>query len=118
MWKVEIESPKVDVKNGTSAKSGKPYSIREQVGWIYAFDNEGKPFKHAQQTRLTLPDDQPAPYPVGVYVVHPASIYIDRWGQASIKARLMPLADFQNWLRSVFLPSIGSASATPPARVA
>lgn len=113
MWKVEVESPKIETKNGTSAKTGRTYSIREQEAWLYAYDGEGKLYKHAQRIKLTLPDDQPAAYVPGQYYVHPGSVYVDKYSQASIKTRLMSLTDFQAWLRTSFLPSVtGSASVT------
>lgn len=85
--KVQIETTVVDAKNGTSAKTGKPYSIREQEGWAYTYDREGKPHPHPQKIRLTLDDDQ-RPYEVGTYTLDPASIYVDRFGQIAIRAKL------------------------------
>lgn len=87
MLKIQVETMVVDAKNGTSAKTGKPYSIREQEAWMYGFDREGKPHPHPQRIRLTLDDDQ-QPYPVGTYQLDPSSIYVDRFNQIAIRARL------------------------------
>lgn len=88
MLKVTVETTVVDVKNGTSAKTGKPYSIREQEAWIFAYGKDGKPYPHPQKFKVTLDDDQPEPYPLGQYIIDPASLYIDRFGQLAIRARL------------------------------
>lgn len=88
MLKVTVETQVVDVKSGTSAKTGKPYSIREQEAWVQTYGKDGKPYPHPQKFKLTLDDDQPEPYPLGAYIVDPSSIYIDRFGQLSIRARL------------------------------
>lgn len=91
MLKIQVETMIVDAKNGTSAKTGKPYSIREQEAWMFGFDREGKPHPHPQRIRLTLDDDQ-QPYPVGTYQLDPASIYVDRFNQIAIRARLRSVA--------------------------
>lgn len=91
MLKIQVETMVVDAKNGTSAKTGKPYSIREQEAWMYGFDREGKPHPHPQRIRLTLDDDQ-QPYPVGTYQLDPSSIYVDRFNQIAIRARLRSVA--------------------------
>lgn len=87
MLKIQVEALMVEAKNGTSAKTGKPYSIREQEAWAYTFDRDGKPHPHPQRIRLTLDDDQ-KPYEVGTYQLDAASIYVDRFGQIAIRARL------------------------------
>jgi len=91
MLKIQVETMMVDAKNGTSAKTGKPYSIREQEAWMYGFDREGKQHPHPQRIRLTLDDDQ-QPYPVGTYQLDPSSIYVDRFNQIAIRARLRAVA--------------------------
>lgn len=102
MWKVEVEKAVIAVKSGTSARTQKPYQIREQEAWLYAFDENGQPYKHAQKISIMVPDAQANPYPVGLYFVHPGSVYVDKWGQASLKVRLMQAADFQAWVRTAF----------------
>lgn len=87
MLKIQVETTMVDAKNGTSAKTGKPYSIREQEAWMFGYDREGKPHPHPQRIRLTLDDDQ-QPYQLGTYQLDPSSIYVDRFNQIAIRARL------------------------------
>lgn len=88
MLRVQVETTIIDTKNGTSARTGKPYSIREQEAWMYCYDKEGKPYQHPQKISLQLEDDQKDPYPVGQYILDPASIYVGKFGQVCIRARL------------------------------
>lgn len=87
MLKVSVETTVVGEKRGVSAKTGKPYAIREQEAWMFGYDREGKPHPHPQKCKLTLDDDQ-QPYPLGTYVLCPSSLYVDRFGQIGIRARL------------------------------
>lgn len=59
--KIEVKSVDVNVKAGTSKKTGKPYSIREQGAYLFV---EGEPYP--QRCVLQLGDEQ-APYGVGLY---------------------------------------------------
>jgi len=92
MIKVEVKSIEVVTKSGTSARTGKPYSIREQVG-VYAFliDREGKPNPYPTRINLSLRDEQ-EPYPVGQYVLGAESFYVDRFNALSLGPVLRPLA--------------------------
>jgi hypothetical protein len=91
MLKIQIETTMVDTKAGTSAKTGKPYCIREQEGWMFGFDRGGKQHPYPQRILLTLDDDQ-QPYPVGTYQLCPSSIYVDRFSQIAIRAKLRTTA--------------------------
>lgn len=78
--KIEVKSTEVATKSGTSAKTGKPYNIREQVGvWAYTADRHGNPHPYPQRISVQLQEDQDA-YPVGVYTVAPESFYVNRFG--------------------------------------
>ncbi|MCG2577586.1 G5P family DNA-binding protein [Dechloromonas sp. XY25] len=88
MLKVSVETEVIDLKTGISAKTGKPYNIREQEAWMYGYGRDGQPQKHPQKIKLTLDDEQEKGYPVGQYILDPASIYVDRFGQVAIRARL------------------------------
>lgn len=90
MLKIQVETTVIDTKTGTSAKTGKPYCIREQEAWMFGHDRDGKPHPHPQRIRLTLDDDQ-QPYSVGNYTLCPSSIYVDRFNQIAIRARLRPV---------------------------
>lgn len=91
MLKVQVETTVFDLKQGTSAKTGKPYSIREQEAWMFGYGRDGKPQPHPQKIKLTLDDDQ-QPYEVGTYQIDPASLYVDRFGQVAIRVRLRAVA--------------------------
>lgn len=91
MFKVQVETTVFDLKQGTSAKTGKPYSIREQEAWMFGYGRDGKPQPHPQKIKLTLDDDQ-QPYEVGTYQIDPASLYVDRFGQVAIRVRLRAIA--------------------------
>jgi len=91
MLKVQVETTVFDLKQGTSAKTGKPYSIREQEAWMFGYGRDGKPQPHPQKIKLTLDDDQ-QPYEVGTYQIDPASLYVDRFGQVAIRVRLRQIA--------------------------
>jgi len=91
MLKVQVETTVFDLKQGTSAKTGKPYSIREQEAWMFGYGRDGKPQPHPQKIKLTLDDDQ-NPYEVGTYQIDPASLYVDRFGQVAIRVRLRSIA--------------------------
>lgn len=115
MWKVEVESAKLNVKSGVSARTGKQYSIREQEAWVYCFDLEGNPHKHPQKARLTLADDQLEPYAPGAYFVHPGSVYLDgKFNQLAIRVRLMPLEAYKVFLRNFYSSVFGSSSGASP----
>lgn len=87
MLKVQVETNTFETKSGVAAKTGKPYSIREQEAWMFCFGRDGKQQPHPQKIKLTLDDDQMA-YAVGSYILDPASVYVDRFGQPAIRARL------------------------------
>ena len=91
MLKVQVETTVFDLKQGTSAKTGKPYSIREQEAWMFGYGRDGKPQPHPQKIKLTLDDDQ-QPYEIGTYQIDPASLYVDRFGQVAIRVRLRQIA--------------------------
>lgn len=68
MLTVTFESEQIEEKNGVSAKSGKPYSIREQKCVV---NGAGR---FPQETRIALPDGVP-PYQAGMYeVTQPLSV--------------------------------------------
>lgn len=91
MIKIEIENAEVKSKSGVSARTGKPYSMREQKGYAYTVDQTGKPNKYPSTLVLTLRDDQ-SPYQPGLYTLSPASFYTNKYDQLEISPVLVPLA--------------------------
>ncbi|MCZ2152945.1 MAG: G5P family DNA-binding protein [Bryobacterales bacterium] len=100
MINIEVKSTEVIVKSGNSARTGKPYSIREQVA-VYAFlhDRDGKPNPYPTRVSVTLRDEQ-EPYPVGLYTLAPESLYADRFAQLSLVPVLRSVASNKASLKS------------------
>lgn len=90
MFKVNIASTAVNVKAGISTRTNKPFSMREQIGWIYMFDQQGKPNPHPQSITLIL-DGNDAPYPVGDYLLAPESFYVGAFGSIKVRPKLEPV---------------------------
>lgn len=59
--KIEIKSNDVNVKSGTAKRTGRPYTIREQVGYLHV---QGEAYP--QRCVLNLEEGQ-EPYAPGVY---------------------------------------------------
>ena len=91
MIKIEIESAEVKTKSGVSARTGKPYSMREQRGYVYCTDKDGKPNRHPNTLCITLRDEQ-APYAVGFYTLTAASFYTNKYDQLEISPVLAAIA--------------------------
>lgn len=85
--KIEIKSNDVNVKSGTSRRTGKAYSIREQVGYLHQ-DGEAYPVRCV----LQLDDDQQG-YAPGLYETS-NELTVGDFGRlsASRNMRLVPVA--------------------------
>jgi hypothetical protein len=60
-----------------TGKDGKEYLIREQVGWV----DLGKPYP--QEVRIPIQKGRDK-YEPGKYLIDPACLYVDRYGQLSL----------------------------------
>lgn len=88
--RIEIDSVALTPKSGTS-KQGKPFSFREQSGYAYTLDANGNPHKHPQPIKFVVDADQ-QPYPVGMYTLDLASLYVGRFGNLEVgHLKLKPL---------------------------
>lgn len=85
MIRIEIESQAFKTKTGTSQKTGKPYTIREQSAFLFR-DGE----KYPERIALIL-DDSATPYPPGSYSLHPSSFSVNRYYQLQVRPILSPL---------------------------
>lgn len=94
MIKIEIQSAEVKTKSGVSARTGKPYTIREQEGYAHTFDRHGKPNAYPVRLSISLNDDQP-PYAPGNYSLAPESLYTNRFNQLEISPVLKPIVAAQ-----------------------
>lgn len=79
---VEVHSAEVQVKSGTSRRTGNPYSIKEQTGYIRIGDAP-----YPEKMKLTLGDDEP-PYQPGIYELNSDSFFIGNFGDLQVRARL------------------------------
>jgi len=89
--KVEIESNEVNTKSGTS-KQGKAFSLREQAGYIYTLDDQGKQQRHPQAFKFII-DGEQDPYAPGMYTLDMSCLYVGRFGQLEVgHVKLKPAA--------------------------
>jgi hypothetical protein len=90
--KIEVKSPAIIERSGVSAKTGKPYSIREQEAYAHTFDKDGHLMPYPVRIRLSLGPQQP-PYAPGNYQLDPSCIYVDQFGGLTLsRPRLLPIA--------------------------
>lgn len=75
MIKIEIDSQEIRELKGTSTKSNKPYHLRIQNGYAFIVGPDGKPNKYPEKFEFMLDADQ-APYPSGIYQLHPSAITV------------------------------------------
>jgi hypothetical protein len=94
--KIEVSSDTVETRSGVSAKTGKPYSMREQEAYAHTVNRDGVISKYPQRIKITLGDKQ-APYSPGFYTVGPESFYVDRFASLSLGLvlRALPAAAAQ-----------------------
>jgi hypothetical protein len=79
---IEVKSDAVRSISGVAKRTGRPYNMREQTGWV----DLGKPYP--VEVRWVLADDK-APVPVGRYVLDETAVYVDRNGALQINIRDM-----------------------------
>lgn len=79
---IEIKSPTIQEITGT-AKSGKPYHIRKQVGWAYTYDQAGQMNPYPERIEMQVGEGQEA-FPVGRYTLAPQSFYVGDFNSLAI----------------------------------
>jgi hypothetical protein len=94
--RVEIKDPTVREHKGTSAKTGKPYNMREQSGWA----DLGKAYP--VEVRFLLRDNQVA-FGAGTYDAGVECFWLDRRGNLSFDLSKMR-------------PAVKPQVVAPPAR--
>ncbi len=103
MIRIEITSAAVQDRQIPSKKSGELMHFREQEGYAFTYDREGKPNKYPTKIRISLDvedakrgtQEQPA-YLVGAYQLAPQSVYVDKFGGLTIgKPKLLALQQAQ-----------------------
>ncbi len=74
------------------ANPDKPWQFREQSGYAFLVDPEGKPMKYPIACTIPLAKDQP-PYPAGFYTLDPRSVYVADFGRLELaRVKLLPEA--------------------------
>lgn len=84
MIKIEIESSEVREFSGQSKATGKAYHLRIQSGYAFVVGPDGKPARYPERFEFILDADQ-APYPAGLYQLHPSAIRV-RDGRLTLAA--------------------------------
>lgn len=89
---VEIKSDAVETRNGMSARTNRPYSIRSQTGYIICYDAQGNKQPYPERISLNLEDNQQA-YPVGHYLLDTDKcIYVGDFGRLMLgRPKLTPV---------------------------
>lgn len=77
---ISIAEAKIDVKTGTSRKTGRPYTISEQAGFVT--------LPNGEKRRITLQhEDGDAALPAGDYVPRESAYWVGDFGALSISTR-------------------------------
>lgn len=80
---IEVTSQEVRVRSGTSQRTQRAYSLREQDAYFFKSGAQ-----YPEKIKLTLEDNQPA-YQPGVYELSQESFFVDRFGSLAVKPRLI-----------------------------
>ena len=80
--RIVIKRVDVATRSGTG-DGGRPWSMREQQGFAYTVDKEGRPDDFPSKVVVRL-DDGANPYPVGEYVLDERSYYVAQYGRLSL----------------------------------
>lgn len=81
-----------DVRTVNWAKNGRSGQIHKQECYVHLLDKNGKPKPHPEKTSVNLEVNEhgvPKPYSPGVYELHPASLYLDKFGGLAVAPRLI-----------------------------
>lgn len=90
MIKITVAQSTVRELSGTSAKTGKAYSMRFQTGYAHTVDKDGNTPPYPEKFEISL-DREQQPYAPGEYQLHPSAVYIDRDGRLACSPRLTPI---------------------------
>ena len=94
MIRVSVKSTEVRNQSGNAKATGKPYNLDFQTVYVHTSDRKGNPNPYPEKVEILLERDQNGAamfYPIGEYVLAPASIYVSRTGDLAISPRLTPL---------------------------
>ena len=88
--KIVIKSTDVTPVNVTT-KKGQTITLHKQAAWAFLTGRNGQPEPYPVRIELTLDRDNPVPYPVGDYGLHPSSFYAGSFGKLECSPRLAPV---------------------------
>lgn len=106
---VEIDSMEVKSRSGISAKTNKPYTMREQFAYLH----HGK--RYPTEFKLTLEDNQ-HPYPIGKYELDDSSFFVGKFDDLQIKPVLRVVSSHSSSNNSI--PSSGGSLSAAAAAAA
>lgn len=81
MLKIEVRSIEVDIREGISQKTNKPYRIRSQVGYVFM---PGEPYP----IKINLDLGQKPPYEQGFYQLGIGSFLVGSFGRLQLSNQL------------------------------
>lgn len=87
---IDVNSTKTNTRRGTSAKTGKPYEMTTQRGFLHSLD----PITgDVTPVAIDLPIDRDAfPYEAGRYTLDSSSIKVNQYGSLEIgRIKLLPV---------------------------
>ncbi|BCX89517.1 hypothetical protein MIN45_P1890 [Methylomarinovum tepidoasis] len=95
MIEIEVKSSHVETRT-VRPRNGDPFDVYEQEAYARTYGPDGKPRPYPERIRIAL-ESTSSPWPVGTYILHPASLYVNRFGDLSIsrQIRLMKKSDLK-----------------------
>lgn len=92
MIRIEVKTTEVTTRNG-NRQDGSAWQIRAQEAYAHTLDPvNGKPRAYPERISLQLDNNQ-LPFPVGIYELSPASIYVGDFGRLMMgRPQLVPAA--------------------------
>lgn len=94
MIRISIDNPEVTTRSGVAKATGKPYTVREQEGWAYMYDKNGRIESHPRAIKINLRETEPA-YAVGDYILQAQSLYVGKFGSLEVGSLVLVKAPAQ-----------------------
>ena len=92
MIRIEIKTGTATKRQGTSAKTGKPWEIVEQQAWAFLVDASGNSAPYPSEIVIQLENGQP-PFPAGNYTLADSVYYVGDFKRLMLgRVKLVPVA--------------------------
>lgn len=91
MIKVTVSSAELNHVQGIAKMTGKQYSFYKQSVYFHTLDKSGNANPYPEKGEVPVEKDavgQGIAYAPGEYILHPASLYLDRNGNLAVAPRL------------------------------